>query len=237
MKIALALAFAVAAFATVPASAVTHDVATAYDGVSNPAGPWTFGYTDSGFTSFTSFGTGGFTACQPQLSCLLGGVEPALGAYKNISGMALVGFGTVDIPANALFLHPGTSLISAVTFTAPTSAVYSYAVTVRMLTNTNPTGVDVFTGNLFTGPVSGGLLTSLPATLGASYSFSGGIALTAGQSIILGIGPAGNYQYDSTQLEWTMSTVPEPANWAMLIAGFGLTGAAMRRRRAVAITA
>jgi protoheme ferro-lyase len=28
--------------------------------------------------------------------------------------------------------------------------------------------------------------------------------------------------------------VPEPASWAMLIAGFGLTGAAMRRRRAVA---
>ena len=28
--------------------------------------------------------------------------------------------------------------------------------------------------------------------------------------------------------------VPEPAGWAMLIAGFGLTGAAMRRRRAVA---
>jgi len=32
-------------------------------------------------------------------------------------------------------------------------------------------------------------------------------------------------------------TVPEPATWAMLIAGFGLTGAAMRRRReAVALT-
>jgi hypothetical protein len=28
------------------------------------------------------------------------------------------------------------------------------------------------------------------------------------------------------------STVPEPASWAMLIAGFGLTGAALRRRRA-----
>ena len=27
------------------------------------------------------------------------------------------------------------------------------------------------------------------------------------------------------------SAVPEPANWALLIAGFGLTGAAMRRRR------
>jgi hypothetical protein len=28
-----------------------------------------------------------------------------------------------------------------------------------------------------------------------------------------------------------LSAVPEPSNWAMLIAGFGLTGAAMRRRR------
>jgi hypothetical protein len=31
--------------------------------------------------------------------------------------------------------------------------------------------------------------------------------------------------------------VPEPATWAMLIAGFGLTGAAMRRRKTrVAVT-
>ena len=29
------------------------------------------------------------------------------------------------------------------------------------------------------------------------------------------------------------NAVPEPASWAMLIAGFGLTGAAMRRRRRV----
>ncbi|OYU14796.1 MAG: hypothetical protein CFE37_09330, partial [Alphaproteobacteria bacterium PA4] len=28
--------------------------------------------------------------------------------------------------------------------------------------------------------------------------------------------------------------VPEPANWALLIAGFGLTGAMQRRRRSVA---
>ena len=31
--------------------------------------------------------------------------------------------------------------------------------------------------------------------------------------------------------------VPEPASWAMLIAGFGLTGAAMRRRRSTAVAA
>jgi hypothetical protein len=32
----------------------------------------------------------------------------------------------------------------------------------------------------------------------------------------------------------SIGSVPEPASWAMLIAGFGLTGAAMRRRRTVA---
>ena len=31
--------------------------------------------------------------------------------------------------------------------------------------------------------------------------------------------------------------VPEPASWAMLIAGFGLVGASMRRRRAVVVAA
>jgi hypothetical protein len=34
-----------------------------------------------------------------------------------------------------------------------------------------------------------------------------------------------------------VSGVPEPASWAMLIAGFGLTGAALRRRRTMAIAA
>jgi hypothetical protein len=33
----------------------------------------------------------------------------------------------------------------------------------------------------------------------------------------------------------TFAAVPEPASWALLITGFGLTGAAMRRRRAVTI--
>jgi hypothetical protein len=32
-------------------------------------------------------------------------------------------------------------------------------------------------------------------------------------------------------VEWSAAAgVPEPASWAMLIAGFGLVGAAMRRR-------
>ncbi len=35
----------------------------------------------------------------------------------------------------------------------------------------------------------------------------------------------------------TAGAVPEPASWAMLIAGFGLVGATMRRRRTMTVTA
>ncbi len=38
----------------------------------------------------------------------------------------------------------------------------------------------------------------------------------------------------ATYVDVTGTGVPEPASWALLIAGFGLSGAAMRRRRVVA---
>lgn len=39
-------------------------------------------------------------------------------------------------------------------------------------------------------------------------------------------------RFTPTEVPATFTAVPEPASWAMLIGGFGLTGAAMRRRRA-----
>ena len=38
---------------------------------------------------------------------------------------------------------------------------------------------------------------------------------------------------DAANFSASLFAVPEPASWAMLIAGFGLTGAAMRRRRSI----
>jgi PEP-CTERM motif len=52
-------------------------------------------------------------------------------------------------------------------------------------------------------------------------------------------GTAGRTGFDNITFGTDTPTpgVPEPASWAMLIAGFGLTGAAMRRRRSTAVAA
>ena len=47
-----------------------------------------------------------------------------------------------------------------------------------------------------------------------------------------GISQAGSFQIDNLTIG-ASGVVPEPASWAMLIAGFGLVGATARRRRAV----
>ena len=49
---------------------------------------------------------------------------------------------------------------------------------------------------------------------------------------VAGNGP-GSIAASATYVDVT-GQVPEPASWAMLIAGFGLSGAAMRRRRVFA---
>ena len=72
-----------------------------------------------------------------------------------------------------------------------------------------------FTGNA----VCGGSTNRISITVG---TFRDGIS----QSGVVQIGTAGGG-----------GVIPEPATWAMLIAGFGLVGSALRRRRPVIATA
>jgi PEP-CTERM motif len=54
--------------------------------------------------------------------------------------------------------------------------------------------------------------------------------LTTGSSVTLRYAYAAGLGLDSTGGPTTPGAVPEPATWAMMIAGFGLVGGAMRRR-------
>ncbi len=75
-----------------------------------------------------------------------------------------------------------------------------------------------------------------------SYRLSLQVAPNFAAGTNLSDGYVGNGDFNGRSQNWavdlwdvdtaTMGVVPEPSNWALLIAGFGLTGAAMRRRRA-----
>ena len=53
--------------------------------------------------------------------------------------------------------------------------------------------------------------------------------------VLNGAGDQGNW--DNVRLDGPRGNVPEPASWALLIAGFGMVGASLRRKRRGAATA
>ncbi|WP_426162889.1 PEPxxWA-CTERM sorting domain-containing protein [Sandarakinorhabdus sp. DWP1-3-1] len=73
------------------------------------------------------------------------------------------------------------------------------------------------------------LLSSVASGVYASYSFNVTVGANSTLSFSFQNDPS-FYVLDNVVVDFG-GAVPEPASWAMLIAGFGLTGAAMRRRR------
>ena len=75
------------------------------------------------------------------------------------------------------------------------------------------------------------LLTTYNLAVAGSPQSNGFVGFTTSTGYILQVGPDG-YNGGISNLSFSTNAVPEPANWAMLIAGFGLVGATLRRRRA-----
>lgn len=74
--------------------------------------------------------------------------------------------------------------------------------------------------------------TNLPST-SATLGFFGFTSAAPITSITVDNQVGGSQVFDVTSFSvGSAGAVPEPESWAMLIAGFGLAGAAMRRRRA-----
>ena len=84
----------------------------------------------------------------------------------------------------------------------------------------------------------GSLVGSLVANPGASDWFAIGfgtvVTLAAPGSVYAMVNDT-FHRNNGGAFTANVSAVPEPASWAMLIAGFGLTGAALRRRRMAAV--
>ena len=103
-----------------------------------------------------------------------------------------------------------------------------------------PVAVDFEPPNVATGALSRFYdLTDIATYGGGFLAANGGTAASARLAFLAGLEGGGAYYnihsalYPGGEIRGNLAAVavPEPAAWAMLITGFGLTGALMRRRR------
>lgn len=172
----------------------------------------------------------------------LGVLTPGL--YRFDSSAQLTGTLTLDYASD-----PGGSFIFQIGSTLTTAS----AASVVTLNGSASSGLYWNVGSAATlgsGTVfAGNIIAQSAVTMndGASILCGRAIALTAAVTMISNIVSnnctgGGNYgtgrsDYGSSGFlgEAATAPVPEPGNWALMIAGFGLTGAAMRRRAAMVV--
>ena len=224
----IALRTAIVAAATIVATpALAADAFTSFNGANGHNGFY-FGYTDN--TTFTVFNTSTTNG-----SCALGAGSICLqsSALGQLPQASIGGsYPTVTVPTNAILLHPGNAATQSVysAFTAATTGKYSYTINLQSvgIDTTNGTGYTPFTS------INGVLTLGTRGTLATYLStglLTGTKVLGAGDSVGVIVDYNGNYGGDSTGLNFSTTAVPEPATWAMMIAGFGMVGFGLRSRK------
>jgi PEP-CTERM motif len=136
-----------------------------------------------------------------------------------------------------LIFQPGADAV-VVAFTAPTTGAYQISYVAQLL-DQGSTGVEVGEGF---GSIAAPNVTPIALLLPAVQKIrEAATRMRAGDAFFLSFtsigAPTGDPAFDRISVSMTVAQVPEPASWAMLIAGFGLIGAAMRRRRMVPASA
>lgn len=214
---------------------VVSDFATDFSSVSNPSGAWSYGYVAApGATpTLSNFVSSYGPANQVKAWSPSGTFWPTVALN---TGAAPVSFGAgnaITLAAGQGLLHPGaTGLLANVRYTAASAFTGTLDVAFSGVDAAGTT-TNVYIlhngSSLFGGNING---------YGQTLAYAAPISLAAGDVVdfAVGWGSNGNYIDDSTGLRasFVAATVPEPASWAMLVAGFGLLGGALRTdRRAV----
>jgi PEP-CTERM motif len=169
-------------------------------------------------------------AAPTQASSLLGATVRITARYPNAStiyfdpGMVVVTDASIEYPVGTFATYNSTWQID----------VFGNHLTITdMFGNGLPFGAGVFNGfvlEVLTGPkIASAVIDSGGTIVPASAIVSNG-------DLFINFVGVSQQDFGTAIVNFTtLSTaVPEPASWAMLIAGFGLTGATLRRRRAVA---
>jgi hypothetical protein len=166
------------------------------------------------------------------------------GAFaQTFSGQTVAGSGVTGSPTNPLTLAPAGSIDVAFFDPGVSPASNSLlsqpgnAAPLSLLLDSNADSL-TFTAGFFDGGSVVGDFYSAAGVLVGSQSFSGsgytvlsasGLGTFRGVTFRDNTDGAGlrfmNFSYNSVD-----NAVPEPATWALMIAGFGLAGASMRRR-------
>lgn len=207
------------------AQAATYDAFTSFNGVQGAGG---FRYVKlSGVPGVPPVTLTSSSPCiVTSDACLQDGANLP-GVYKSSTSFDE---GTYHVPDDRLLIHPGAANPLGIFFIAPEAAVYDYEVSFNVLDD-SPTGVGIASGTN-----AGGIQVAAPlgviGSFNSTFTHTGTVSLAKGQYLGFFVNNAGNYSNDSTGFNLTLTTaaVPEPAAWALMIAGFGLVGAAARRK-------
>ncbi|MGI4880492.1 MAG: FxDxF family PEP-CTERM protein [Janthinobacterium lividum] len=154
---------------------------------------------------------------------------------------------TTIVPLGAIVVPPTQTSSIGITFAnnGENSGLYEFTVS-----QANTSGVSSFTNSavggtgsfafqsigLYSGIGTGGTLlqtgTIVPRAGGTTQAYLGGYTFTAGDSYTIAYtGTVGGKPASvGSSITFALAAVPEPASWALMVAGFGLVGFAARRR-------
>jgi hypothetical protein len=213
-------------------AAPSWNAANDFNASANPTGAWSYGWTSTLGGAFAAFGD------NPNfygVNWWAGGGSGAL-VFHNPTSYALELSGTVYAEPGVLVAHPGSQgELAVVRWTAQSSGSYTvnagfYGISKSGETTTTDVHVLKNGVSSFDGLVEGHWAIENVRVGPTVLNFS----LNAGDHVdfVVGYGSNATYYYDSTRLDATITAVPEPETYALLLAGLGLVGAIARRRKA-----